>query len=124
MILGVEHIAIASINPHKLADWYVGILEFKIFSTADTAVFIQAPNRTLFEIFSANNQQAEPGQKDTGLRHIAIAVDNFEAAYARLREAGIRFETEPYEASGNTVAFFRDPDGNLLHLLFRPSPIL
>jgi len=124
MILGVEHAAIASADPHKLANWYVANLDFKIFSSAETAVFIQARNRTLFEVILAERQLPEPELKDTGMRHIAIAVDDFNQAYLRLKSAGARFVTEPYEASGNTVAFFKDPEGNFLHLIYRTTPLI
>jgi catechol 2,3-dioxygenase-like lactoylglutathione lyase family enzyme len=123
MIKGVAHVAMASADPHKLADWYVSKLDFTLFSRAETAVFIQAPNGALFEIILAEKQLPMPGMKDTGLRHIAIAVDDFEEAYRRLKHDGVSFESEPYQASGSTVAFFRDPDGNFLHLIYLPSPL-
>jgi glyoxylase I family protein len=124
MILGVEHSAISSVDPHKLADWYVANLDFAIFSSTETAVFIQARNGTLFEVILAEKKLPEPEMKDTGLRHIAIAVDNFQEAYLRLKKSGVRFVTEPYEASGNTVAFFKDPDGNFLHLIYRATALI
>jgi glyoxylase I family protein len=124
MIKGVEHVAMASTDPHKLADWYVSTLGFKIFSRAEAVDFIQAPNGSLFEIIRAERKLPTPEMKDTGLRHIAIAVDNFETEYQRLKDAGVLFETEPYEASGNMVAFFRDADGNFLHLIYRPQSLI
>ena len=124
MILGVEHSAIASVDPHKLADWYVANLDFTIFSSTETAVFIHARNGTLFEVILAEKKLPEPEMKDTGLRHIAIAVDDFQETYLRMKKAGVCFVTEPYEASGNTVAFFKDPDGNFLHLIYRATALI
>jgi glyoxylase I family protein len=124
MILGVEHTAIASADPHKLANWYVANLDFRVFSSTETAVFIQARDGTLFEIIFAERQLPEPELKDAGMRHIAIAVDDFDEAYLRLKSAGVRFVTEPYEACGNTVAFFKDPDGNFLHLIYRTTQLV
>jgi catechol 2,3-dioxygenase-like lactoylglutathione lyase family enzyme len=69
-------------------------------------------------------QLPEPELKDAGMRHIAIAVDDFDEAYLRLKSAGVHFVTEPYEASGNTVAFFKDPDGNFLHLIYRTTQLV
>ena len=124
MILGVEHVAIASANPHKLADWYVANLDFTILSSAETATFIQARNGPMFEIILAEKQLPGPEMKDSGMRHIAIAMDDFNETYLRLKSTGVHFVTEPYEASGNTVAFFKDPDGNFLHLIYRPKPLI
>jgi catechol 2,3-dioxygenase-like lactoylglutathione lyase family enzyme len=123
MIKGVAHVAMASADPHKLADWYISNLDFTLFSRSETAVFIQAPNDVLFEIILADKQLQLPGMKDAGLRHIAIAVDDFEEAYLRLKNSGVSFESEPYKASGNTVVFFKDPDGNFLHLIYPLPPL-
>ena len=50
-----------------------------------------------------------------------FAVDDIEAAFARLRLAGVPFlrepETEPW---GGIIATFADPDGNLLQLFQLP----
>jgi hypothetical protein len=45
------------------------------------------------------------------------------AEYARLREMGVAFSGEPQSSGGNTVAFFADCDGNILHLLHREKPL-
>ena len=41
----------------------------------------------------------------------------------RLRGQGVSFITEPETNGGNTVVFFSDCDGNLLHLLHREKPL-
>jgi hypothetical protein len=50
-------------------------------------------------------------------------VTDLPAEYARLRAKGIRFSSEPQTSGGNTVAFFADCDGNILHLLHREKPL-
>jgi catechol 2,3-dioxygenase-like lactoylglutathione lyase family enzyme len=62
--------------------------------------------------------------KDPGIRHLAILVDDFDAAHARLRQAGIEFLTEPRNLQGNRLVFFTDCDGNILHLIQREKPLL
>jgi glyoxylase I family protein len=61
--------------------------------------------------------------KDPGIRHLAIAVDDFDAAYQRLQSQGVRFYTEPMNNKGNRLVFFADLDGNILHLIHRETPL-
>ena len=52
---------------------------------------------------------------------INFAVEDIEAEYARLREAGVAFSRPPgREPWGGLVATFADPDGNTLQLLQLP----
>src|SRR6516165_3755705 len=106
MIRGVEHVAIASSDPHRLADWYVRNLDFTIFTRFETAVFIKAANGSLLEIITADNCLAAPQLKDSGLRHIAIAVADFDQVYRRLQAAAVPALGEPFMAGENKLAFF------------------
>ncbi|HEY4975860.1 MAG TPA: VOC family protein [Gaiellaceae bacterium] len=56
----------------------------------------------------------------TGYGHIAVRVDNLEAALERLRgEHGIEPERPPYRVSeqGSLICFVRDPDGYRIELI-------
>jgi glyoxylase I family protein len=126
MVKAIEHTAIASADPHRLADWYVEHLGFVINyrSSRSKTVFVKAPNGTMIEIIeAAHGTRPAAGMKDAGLRHLALIVEDFDAAHAKLKSEGVSFLTEPERASGNTVAFFRDCDGNILHLLHRETPL-
>jgi glyoxylase I family protein len=61
--------------------------------------------------------------KDPGIRHLAISVDNFDAAMEELRKRGVEFLTQPTDVQGNRLIFFSDGDGNLVHLIHRPQPL-
>jgi predicted enzyme related to lactoylglutathione lyase len=53
---------------------------------------------------------------------VNLAVDDIEAAHARLAAAGVVFTRPPEtEAWGGRVASFLDPDGNLLQLMQLPA---
>ena len=123
MIQGIEHTAIASPDPQKLADWYVRHLHFTINYNSGRTVFVKAPNGYMIEIITAEGERAPQTAKDPGLRHLAIAVTDFDGVYQRLRAEGIRFDGEPVNHKGNQVVFFSDPDGNSLHLLERETPL-
>jgi glyoxylase I family protein len=123
MIQGIEHTAIASPDPQKLAQWYVDQLDFKINYNSGRTVFVKAPNGYMIEIITAEGERAPQTLKDPGIRHLAVAVTDFDAVYNRLRAAGVRFDGEPVNRKGNKVVFFSDPDGNYLHLLQRETPL-
>lgn len=123
MIQGIEHTAIASPDPQKLAAWYVEHLDFKINYNSGRTVFVKAPNGYMLEIITSEGDRAPQTLKDPGIRHLAIAVTDLDGVYNRLRTEGIGFEGEPVSSKGNKVVFFTDPDGNYLHLLERETPL-
>lgn len=128
MFQGIEHTAIASPNPQRLAQWYVEHLGFKVNwrSQTSSTVFVKAENGSMIEIIEARPEgpaQAGVHLRDAGLRHLAIQVADFAEAYEALRRSGISFLTEPETRGGNTTAFFTDCDGNILHLLHRQQPL-
>ena len=125
MVQGIEHTAIASSDPHKLAHWYVDHLGFVINYTSSRSktCFVKAPNGSMIEIIEAN-QEPHPGQdmKAPGLRHLAIAVTDFDTVYEGLKAKGVKFLSEPAAGATKTV-FFTDGDGNILHLIERDKPL-
>lgn len=123
MFTGIEHLAIASPNPRRLADWYVANLEFEITFEYAGNYFVEARNGALIEIIPAEGEAPAAQMRTPGMRHMAISVDDFDSAYRQLREAGVVLEGEPYTNEGNRLAFFRDADGNLLHLIRRNKPL-
>jgi len=126
MVTGIEHTAICSPDPVKLAQWYVDALGFTInyFSEKSKTTFVKAPNGSMIEIIQANDSPRPQGDmRDPGLRHLALTVTDFAAAYQRLCEKKAHFLGEPEVKGGNQVVFFTDPDGNILHLLQREKPI-
>jgi len=120
---GLEHTAIASPNPKRLADWYVETLGFRINFEYDGNYFVKAPNGMILEIIPAAGVRGENAMKTPGLRHLAVMSDDFDAACAALKANGVPFLGEPYENMGNRLVFFTDCDGNILHLIRRAQPL-
>jgi catechol 2,3-dioxygenase-like lactoylglutathione lyase family enzyme len=123
MFLGLEHTAIASPDPRRLAEWYVAHLGFRINFEYDGNYFVRAADGSMLEIIPAEGASAPPKPKDAGIRHFAIAVDEFDAGYDQLKRAGVTFLGEPFENQGNRLVFFTDADGNILHLIRRRNPL-
>jgi glyoxylase I family protein len=123
MFQGLEHTAIASPNPQKLAQWYVDHLEFFINFQYEGNYFVKAPNGSIIEIIPSEGDRAESAMKSPGIRHLAIAVEDFDAARQKLQQSGVPLLGEPLNIRGNRLAYFSDADGNLLHLIHREKPL-
>ncbi len=123
MFRGFEHTAIASPDPEKLGQWYVDYLGFTINYRYDGNVFVKAPNGTMLEIIPSQGPRSPQTLKDPGIRHLAIAVDDFDAAKKRLDDLGVKFLAPPVNVKGNRLVFFGDADGNFLHLIARENPL-
>ena len=123
MFKGLEHTAIASPDPQKLAQWYVDHLEFVINYTYAGNYFVRAANGTMLEIIPSEGARAEQKMKDPGIRHLAILVDDFDSAQVVLKNKGVKFLGEPISNQGNRLVFFEDGDGNFVHLVHRAKPL-
>ncbi|MGH9584618.1 MAG: VOC family protein [Bryobacteraceae bacterium] len=123
MFNGIEHFAIASADPKGLAGWYTSNLEFQLLFESGGNYFVQAKNGAVIEITPAEGARPDSGMHTPGMRHMAISVDNFDAAYEHLKASGIQFAGEPYTNNRNRLVFFRDGDGNLVHLIERERPL-
>ena len=121
MIAGIEHIGILAQDPAALAAWYVEALNFReIFRTDDaSAIFVHGTQSGMIEFVAYPAGQPLPG-KDRRM-HLAIVVDDFGAALCQLQAAGVNFPEPPRDIFGHgKVQFFQDPEGNWLHLVYRP----
>jgi len=126
MVKGIEHTAIASPDPEKLAQWYVEYLEFTINyrSNNSRTHFVKAPDGSMIEIIESKGAASAPsGMKDPGIRHMALTVTDFPSAHERLKQLGVKFLSEAQTVGGNSTVFFTDLDGNILHLLHREKPL-
>jgi len=123
MFRGLEHTAIASPDPRQLAQWYVEHLDFAINYEYAGNYFVKAANGTMLEIIPGKGSLAPPQLDDPGIRHLAVQVDDFDAAHRRLQAAGVHFLSEPMNKQGNRLLFFADRDGNILHLIQREKPL-
>ena len=133
LFLGIEHLAIAAKNPQALAEWYSRVLGFRTRITFDNGA---EKRQTFFiglglgcpyiELIPADQSKQNPEKPnaDPGISHVAVLVSNFDRAVTALAEAGARREGEERAAPfGARVQFYRDPEGNLFHILFRPQPL-
>ena len=117
MFVGLEHTAIASPDPAKLARWYVDHLDFRINFEYDGNYFVRASNGTMLEIIPSEGTRGEQKMRDPGIRHLAIEVKDFDAAHASLKEKGVKFDHISDHGLSLGI-YFRDPDGNGLEVSY------
>ncbi len=123
MFQGLEHTAIASPDPARLAQWYVDHLGFHINFSYAGNYFVKAPNGSMLEIIPSDGERPANEMKTPGIRHLAIIPDDFDQAHAALQSKGVKFLGEPFNNQGNRLVFFADGDGNICHLIHREKPL-
>jgi glyoxylase I family protein len=124
MIKGLEHVGLCAEDPKTLVEWYVRILGFRIVRTLDETYFIRAHDGGMLEIYSAKHPADPVDNVHRGLRHIALSVSNLDAEIGRLRSAGVSVPDDSIVMTPDMkLAFFRDPESNLLHLVERRKEI-
>ncbi len=56
-------------------------------------------------------------QCDGGVIHVALVVDNLTELYDKLKKAGVKSNSKPYNLGGNLCVYMRDPDGITVELM-------
>ena len=125
MVKGIEHIAIAARDTATLKDWYARLFDFKqVYDNGKGTYFLKAQDGSMIEFVIATDETARSSEKALGIRHLAIAVDDFEGMVDILTKENVEVVTAPVVApNGIKTFFFRDPEGNILHLISRPQPL-
>ena len=125
MIKGIEHVAVFAKDTAALKDWYIKMFEFRtVYDNGKGTFFLMAPDGAMIEFVKTEEDGGKVGDKVSGIRHLALAVDEFEAMVERLMAEKVEVVTAPVVSpTGIKTFFFRDPEGNVLHLIYRPEPL-
>jgi len=124
-VLGFEKINVV----HLEGDWIDDIVGLKGI-VADVAFIIAPEGEPKVELLCYKSPLGESLPSNSlgntvGLRHIALRVDDIQAAYNKLKEAGVKLQSEPIMVPLATPAanpvrkslfYFYDPDGVLLEI--------
>lgn len=145
MILGFHHTAIATTDLSTMVDFYLTHLGFELVveqswpsgserhdaltglrdSSARYAV-LRLGNAflELFQYLSPTPAPNNPERpvSDAGLTHIAIVVDDIEAEFTQMRQAGVRFHCPPGPDGPYRATYGRDPEGNVFELIEISDP--
>ena len=117
MIRGIDHIELIVRDVDEFVRHFQALGFELILRTAhhgDSAELkIPGEGQPVFEVHSVG------GEESIGVNHIAFKVDDVGESHRELSAKGMKFAGEPHlvEASGRTIANFRDPDGWRLQLV-------
>ena len=122
----IEHLGLAAPDPVALKDWYEKVFGARVlFSNGTTppAFIIEMPGGAWLEIYQGHYGAEETSDNRLhGWRHLALRVESIEQAKQELQNKGVELTEQVKPAGGGgSVLFFRDPEGNLLHLVERPA---
>ncbi len=122
-ITGIDHPAVAVEDVDRLSDWYCDVLGYEKVVRHEKPVWIlRAPDGTLLEVMPRDDTpRPERTTWTPGWSHLALRVDDFDAAMAELEQKGVEWSGDEMGAvGGGRVRNFLDPEGNMLQILQRP----
>lgn len=132
MVTGVDHVALAAKDTEALTRWYCDVLGMRVLFQNDKTPATYLVGGTMggvIEIMPDNGEKPVTHHPyDPGLRHIALRVQDFESAYARLQELHgegkvLGLMPPAPAAGGGQIAFFHDPEGTLIQIVSRDSEL-
>jgi glyoxylase I family protein len=123
-IAKLHHVAIICSDYERSKRFYTELLGLRVIAETYRAardsykLDLALPDGAQIELFSFPNAPARPSYPEArGLRHLAFAVDNVEAAAAELRAKGVTVEPiRVDEITARRFTFFADPDDLPLEL--------
>lgn len=128
MITGMEHIAILAKDSKALTDWYCDMFGFTVcYDNGKGTYFVAAADGSMLEIIKTEDEIAPTEPKAWGIRHIALSVtdEGFDEMVEKLKAANVEVVTDvAISAKGIKTFFFRDIEGNIFHLIYRPTPLV
>jgi glyoxylase I family protein len=112
----LDHVSLNVTDRARSIAWYrdvLGLPQLNEPTADDEPVFLGQPGLQ-FGLFQAERQSPQREPESSGLRHVALVVDDLDAARERLRAHGVEFRSEDH---GNALSvYFSDPDGHVLEL--------
>lgn len=125
----LDHIAVTVQDMERAVAFYQGVLGFNVLGQlllndgTFKLVYLQA-GAARIELFAyaeeGRRDEAAERDEDLGFKHVAFTVGDVDAVAGRLKAHGVPFTVDPTDAPGGVrLAFFRDPDGNLLEIVDR-----
>jgi lactoylglutathione lyase len=120
------HTCYRVIDLDRSKDFYekLGFEEIRRVPIRDEAtnLFMGLPGDGARLELTCNHDVTDPYEIGTGYGHIAVSVDDLDAALERLAELGIEPEKPPYSVreGGSRLCFVRDPDDYRIELIEKP----
>ena len=129
MVTGIEHIGIAAKDSKVLSEWYNKTFGTKtVYDNGKGTYFVAFESGDMIEIVSADTDKTPDTEKLQGIRHVALSVtkEAFDELVKVLKaDDGVE---EVHDVSENDKGlktyWFKDIEGNFMHLIYRPTPLV
>ena len=119
-VKATHHIGVRTPNKAELVKFYsetLGLPVVREWPEANIS-FIDIGSTTIELI--GRDDATTATETTGGVHHIALHVEDVDEAFQELVEKGVRIRSEPRSVFDVRVAFFYDPDGNILELCEDP----
>lgn len=120
---GIDHVGVVGKDTEALKDWYVKMFDLRVVydngRAPNPTYFLKFPDGNMMEIYASEETSTPTGNKTQGIRHLAIIPYDFDIAVKELTEEGVEVVTPPTSKNGTSTFFFRDIEGNIVHLISR-----
>jgi catechol 2,3-dioxygenase-like lactoylglutathione lyase family enzyme len=127
-VLGCEYLYSLGPFVHPDSDWMAEHLDVHPRAVMRRNSFFRCGGQTVFEVFhyeAPDQNPTPPRNSDIGGHHVALYVDDLDAAVAQLRESGIRLLGEPTASTGahegQRWIYFLSPWGMQFELVSYPG---
>lgn len=123
--LRIDHVTILVEDLERSVKFYTEKLGFEIRGETPPergmkTVFLKSGEACidLYGMVEGKPFRRERHEHEVGFVHLALKVENFDETYKELLKRGVDFHIGPFyqPRSGRRIAFFKDPDGNILHI--------
>lgn len=115
------HVCLNVADADRTAEWYTDQLGFEYsweFSSPDgTTRNVYVTDENGVEIQLADTEGQNTFEHGTAYDHLAVQVDDVDAAFDRIEHHGVVEDPIDQEAPGARTAFIRDPDGHIVELI-------
>ena len=123
-MLKFDHITITVSNLEKSIEFYRDILNMKVLGKleqeAATFVYLEFESGEILKLFKFDEEGKSydyKPDKDIGIKHFGLRVNDVDKVTENLKEKGIEFTLEPLSTDGVRLAFFKDPDGISIEII-------
>lgn len=125
----LDHVCISARDPQALAGWYQEALGFSLISEGRTKsgtlmYFLGSTNDTCVEILDSHDDSLKAFIGRPGLSHMCFLVEDFDEVYDYLKSLNTHFREVRDTIQGWKIAYFDDPEGNMLEIMYRPEPLI
>jgi catechol 2,3-dioxygenase-like lactoylglutathione lyase family enzyme len=108
----IQHANVETSDVARSQEWYAKVFDAEW--TEEGPRFLKLGNSEL-------HLHEEPNPQPHKTNHFAVEVEDWEGWLANLSRVGVAFEREPRMRDGKMAGFLRDPDGNMIEVMYHPA---